>query len=193
MATDLSNLDAFFNGEVQQLTTVPAVLNIGISISEIREVAKQKNISDVNPRTIREVVDKVFGIQIDETDLGRYASGFLERIGDKWHIYINKYESEARKRFTITHELGHFILHRNMYMTASTSFPDQIFFRDENNSPEEIEANKFAADLLMPEEIFKKYINEGCNTIDALADKFGLSTSAVKYRAYKLGFLSEYK
>jgi Zn-dependent peptidase ImmA (M78 family) len=193
MATDLSNLEAFFSGNVQQPTTVPDVPLVCNSISEIRKVAKLKGISDVNPETIREVVRKVFGIQINETDLGRDVSGFLERTGDKWHIFINKNESEARKRFTIAHELGHFVFHKDQYVASGTSSPDQIFFRNENNNPIEKEANDFAANLLMPEEIFKSYINEGYNTIDALADKFGLSTSAVKYRAYKLGFLSEYK
>jgi Zn-dependent peptidase ImmA (M78 family) len=193
MATDLSNLDAFFSGKVQQLTTDHDASPVCNSISEIREEAKLKGISDVNPKTIRKVVNKVFEIQINETDLGRDVSGFLERIGDKWHIYININESEVRKRFTIAHELGHFIFHKDRYAATGTSSPDQIFFRNENNNLIERDANDFAADLLMPEEIFKTYIDEGYNTIDALADKFGLSTSAVKYRAYKLGFLSEYK
>ena len=40
--------------------------------------------------------------------------------------------------------------------------------------------------------ILKAYIKEGYNTIQLLADKFDLSTSAVRYRVYKLGLISEY-
>jgi Zn-dependent peptidase ImmA (M78 family) len=124
-------------------------------------------------------------------DLGKWDSGFLEKIDDQWCIYINQYESVPRQRFTIAHELGHFILHSDEY--ANTSIHDQIFFRDENTSPMEREANDFASGLLMPKDIFYTYIQEGVNTISALADKFKLSTPAVKYRAYKLGLIPEYK
>ncbi len=66
--------------------------------------------------------------------------------------------STVRQRFTIAHELGHFFLHR----ASSTVFVDAapIFFRDESSSNgsqrEEIEANAFAAELLMPEDAIRQ-------------------------------------
>ena len=44
----------------------------------------------------------------------------------------------------------------------------------------------------MPEDKFEQYISEGTNTIEKLADKFQLSISAVRYRAYKLKYIQEY-
>ena len=105
-----------------------------------------------------------------------------------WCIFVNKYENKRRQRFTIAHELGHFIFHKNNKSLEK----DLIFFRDETNNKEEREANDFASELLMPEKMVKAYIKEGYNTIQLLADKFDLSTSAVRYRVYKLGLISEY-
>jgi Zn-dependent peptidase ImmA (M78 family) len=194
MATDLSNVDSFFSN-APQLQTLPVCeeqfysCNFDDNINQIFGKANDLKI-EREPLDIRCVVEEIFKIKIDETDLGKDISGFLERIGSKWHIYINKHESELRKRFTIAHELGHFIFHRNQYL--SDSKPDQIFFRDENTNLVEWQANEFAAKLLMPKDTFGKYIKNGCNTIAQLADKFKVSTSAIKYRAYKLGYLTEY-
>jgi Zn-dependent peptidase ImmA (M78 family) len=195
VATDLSNLEAFF-GEQKQSPENNICARVTdnckcYSIPEIMEKVKELKI-ETEPLDIRKVVEKIFQIDINETDLGRSASGFLERIGNKWCIYINKYDSEVRKRFTIAHELGHFVYHRSEYVSSGTSIPDQIFFRDDRTNPIEREANEFAANLLMPVDKFNAYIDAGLNTVGALADKFQLSTSAIKYRAYKLGLISSY-
>ena len=144
------------------------------------------------PLDIKAVAEKIFHIEIKEDNFDKGVSGFLERIGGKWCIFINQYESELRKRFTIAHELGHFIKHREKYMLSGSSTPDLIFFRDKTIDPIEKEANDFAADLLMPKDIFIEKIKSGCNTLEKLSEAFQLSTSAVKYRAYKLGIISEY-
>ena len=194
MATNLSNLDSFFGAshktDKKEKSSAKDVTNIN-SIDQIMDLVIKHKIS-CDPLDIREVVRTVFEIDINETDLGKSVSGFLERIGNRWAIYINKNESEVRKRFTIAHELGHFIYHSDKYVGGGTSIPDQIFFRDYSTNPMEQEANNFAAALLMPEDTFRKYIDEGYDTVSTLADKFQLSTSAIKYRAYKLGLISEY-
>lgn len=65
-------------------------------------------------------------------------------------------ELAARRRFTIAHELAHFVLHRNgnqLYvhrdMTNEGSFKNSI----------EQEADYFAANLLMPENLIQEKIN----------------------------------
>ncbi len=193
MATDLSNLDKFLKGDTSSPEPKQKEAVVLCNIQEILNEAQKKQIQ-TEPLDIRKVASEIFGIEILEQDLGREVSGFLERIGTKWKIYLNKYENESRKRFTIAHELGHFIFHRPQYANRDISLYDQIFFRDENTLlPREKEANIFASNLLMPEDLFKRYVASGNNTISKLADKFQLSTSAVKYRAYKLGMISEYK
>lgn len=193
MATNLENLDDFFNENpsIKQKKCIDTDAVYTLSISDILEKAHKLNIA-TDPLDIKSVVKDIFNIEIREDKFDKGISGFLERIGGKWCIFINQYESELRKRFTIAHELGHFIKHRDRYMISGSSIPDLIFFRDNTIDPIEKEANDFAAELLMPKDIFIKKIKSGCNTLDKLSKAFQLSTSAVKYRAYKLGIISEY-
>lgn len=193
MATNLSNLDKFLKKDFSQPSSLRKKEVCISGVEEILLQAQKKGIS-LLPLDIRKVISEIFKIEIVEVDLGRDVSGFLERIGSNWKIYINVYESEVRKRFTLAHELGHFVCHRDKYTMSGTSEPDQIFFRDEETlSPIEQEANNFAANLLMPEQKFRDEVKNGTRKIIDLAEKFKLSTSAIKYRAYKLGMLSEYK
>ena len=163
---------------------------IPTSIDEIYQIAKTKEII-TEPLDIVRVVKEIFGIDLYYNDLDRDTSGFIERKApNKWAIHVNKWENPLRQRFTIAHELAHFILHKNILQAGSHY--DSILYRDENTSQIERDANTYASELLMPANEFKKYISEGVNTIEKLASKFNLSTSAVRYRAYKLKYISEY-
>lgn len=160
------------------------------NINDIYNIAKKKNIS-TEPLDIVRVVKEIYNIKLYYNDLDRDTSGFIERITpQEWAIHVNKWENPLRQKFTIAHELAHFILHQNILQSGSHY--DSILYRDENTSPTEREANSFASNLLMPEDKFKQYISEGINTIEKLADKFQLSISAVRYRAYKLKYIQEY-
>jgi Zn-dependent peptidase ImmA (M78 family) len=67
---------------------------------------------------------------------------------------------------------------------------DRFLFRADNiSSPAEMEANHFAAELLMPEEHVKSLIADGTTSIQDLADKFNVSPGAMKYRLINLGYL----
>jgi predicted transcriptional regulator len=194
MATNLSNLNDFFNPQADVAAPIqPAQLNdaaIPTDIPAIMDIAARLNITTYPKLDIKRIIQEIFSITVEETELGKSVSGFLERIGSAWKIYLNRFETEQRKRFTMAHELGHFIKHRDKYAQSGTIMYDQIFFRDENTNPMEREANKFAAELLMPKATFDTLIQEGNNTISKLADSFDLSTSAVRYRAQDLGFIS---
>ena len=193
MATNLENIETFFNENqpTKQKTSINTSSMEVLSINDILKKAHDLNI-ETDPLDIKSVVKNIFNIEIKEDKFDKGVSGFLERIGGKWCIFVNKYESELRKRFTIAHELGHFIKHRYRYMISGSSIPDLIFFRDNTVDLTEKEANDFAAELLMPKDVFIEKIKSGCNTLDKLSEAFQLSTSAVKYRAYKLGLISEY-
>lgn len=193
MATNLENLNDFFNDNIsinKQVVTDTSI-EYASSVTEILEKARARQIN-TDPLDIKAVATQIFNIEIREDKFDKGISGFLERIGQNWCIFVNQYENEWRKRFTIAHELGHFVKHRDKYIIAGSSAPDLIFFRDNTIDPIEKEANDFAADLLMPKDIFIKKIRSGCNTLEKLSEAFQLSTTAVKYRAYKLGLISEY-
>lgn len=160
------------------------------SIDEIYKKSKELGI-ETNPLDIKSVVERLFNIKVHEADLDRNISGFIERIsGNEWAIYLNQWESKLRQNFTIAHELGHFIKHRDILLSGSHI--DQVLFRDTENSDIEMEASEFAANLLMPKNKFDEYIKNGINNIEELSKKFGVSSAAIRYRAYKLKYISEY-
>src|SRR3954470_4270018 len=81
-----------------------------------------------------------------------YAAGEQPKQG-RYIIGINSSHPETRKRFTIAHEMGHLVLHQLDQVHVDKQF--LVKLRDDISSqaidPHEIEANAFAAALLMPE------------------------------------------
>lgn len=122
-------------------------------------------------------------------------SGVLILEGDKATIGIDRKSSNVRKRFTLAHELGHYKLHAQ----KSNMFMDNVFFRKKSegytSKEEKIEkeANFFAANILMPENLVRKEILElSCDLHDddviaSLASKFEVSSSAMTFRLINLG------
>src|ERR1700683_3832334 len=80
------------------------------------------------------------------------VSGALIRNGKSAVIAVNSAQHENRQRFTIAHEIGHFLLHKGTNLHFDEDF--SVKFRDALSSKAEddleIEANQFAASLLMP-------------------------------------------
>ncbi len=98
-------------------------------------------------------------------------------------IYVSNDDTYTRKLFTIAHELGHFILHKDKNR--------EIFYRQDmarlglEDLEDEQQANWFAAALLMPEKLVKKYWDLTKN-IDELATIFGTSPAATYFRLKNL-------
>jgi len=127
-------------------------------------------------------------------------SGILYRDEKQTIIGINSTHGRARQRFTIAHEIGHLVLHKGEL------FVDQavrVNFRDKRSSlaedQQEIEANKFAAELLMPQEmirrevekcIAKKNVTTEAQLLAELARVFKVSEQAMGYRLFNLGIIS---
>ncbi len=97
------------------------------------------------------------------------TSGYIEKDDDNnFKIAINKNHSEVRQRFTAAHELGHYLLHGNILIDKG-KISDNRLYRAEPDSmvtqKHETQANTFAAELLMPENLIVKA------TEDFLKDK----------------------
>jgi|GEM_PF-266062 len=99
-------------------------------------------------------------------------------------ISVNSNTTEiGRKRFTIAHELGHFMMHRSQALTVCKN-P----FREKN--PLESEANKFAASLLMPRNLFRARCDANlfnCNILSELAHAFDASLTATALQYSEIG------
>lgn len=120
-----------------------------------------------------------------------WISGGIHKEGNETTIYVKSTDSLSRQRFTVAHEIGHYIMH--MDEIGKDGLLEKIdMFRDPNdNSLKELEANEFAASLLMPEGKVRQYWGIYGST-EVLADMFCVSLSAMSYRLYKLGLKSEW-
>lgn len=127
------------------------------------------------------------GIAVEPISGADY-SGKAYQQDDTRYIEYNDTESALRQRFTIAHELGHHLL---AHTDASHQFRDDSSKFNLNVAiPEETQANKFAAELLMPKLAIEHFIfNENISSLDELAKRFSVSTVAMQFRLKNLGLL----
>lgn len=109
---------------------------------------------------------------------------------DHYTAIINNAQHPNRKRFTLAHEMGHFVLnHGEKYDHATTLYRKDGGIITQHNA-DEIEANAFASELLMPEHsIYELIINQGIEDISVLAKRFLVSEQAMYYRLKRTGWL----
>lgn len=128
-------------------------------------------------------------------DISGYYDPNEETPMGKGAIIINDHLKANRMIFTIAHELGHVVLHNFKNETDITNIQLRTnTWAQGNKPPEEQEADCFAANLLMPERILKKYKDMVFETnilmrIEALAKLFCVSTESMNYRLKSLRLL----
>jgi Zn-dependent peptidase ImmA (M78 family) len=152
------------------------------------------------PVPVKEIVLKL-GLNAISYDFGADISGILVLENGKGTIGFNPKDSKTRQRFTMAHELGHYLFHNNL---GSEVFIDKDFivkYRSKQTysdleTRQEKEANIFAAALLMPKEMLKaQFANEkyhGLSETDfigAVAKIFDVSIQAMTYRLANSNFL----
>lgn len=140
------------------------------------------------------------GLEVFETPkLEDNQSGAIQKEGDQYVIYINDRHPATRKRFTIAHEIAHYILHKDKLDQGDIHVDEiaQPFNNGENRvrllqrahrvltaeeRVMETEANKLAAEILMPESLFRAAY-EKTNSIEEVAKLFGVSQAAAVIQA----------
>lgn len=118
------------------------------------------------------------------------ARANLVRVGAKGVIGVAAGLSDGERRWAIAHELGHFEAHANVSFMGLCSGDD--LFASYEASGREPEANAFAAELLMPEDLFAPHCDPALLSWDAirpLADTFQVSLTAAALRL--IAFTSE--
>jgi len=135
-----------------------------------------------------EKIAKAFDIKvIDDANLshnGKSISGEYLETKKGCIIKYNASESTLSQRFIIAHELGHFALRHGSAMRDTHDS-----FSSGNRDRKEVEANKFATELLLPRVLVEHQITEkNNNTINKLAAVFNVSEAAVEYRLESLGW-----
>lgn len=155
-----------------------------------REIIKSLCIEDASDLDI-EAIAMERGAIVKEGIL-KGAEGRLSSLGTYGLITVKSDIPElGRKRFVIAHELGHFELHRRKAMTFSCS--DTDFNEWLKTTSLEVEANHFAAELLMPESLFKKKIDSADLSIKLLQElKKEFQTSLTATCIRMINFMPEY-
>ena len=158
-------------------------------VEAARELIRKYN-TEAPPIDVVDICQRE-GIQIAYVDLtdveqraGKEISGAIRKDGTNYIIFVNGQDIATRTRFTIAHELGHYFLHmKDSPCEVITSFRmDQSFI--------ETQANKFAAELLMPEDMVRAEHSKMVIPVsDSLAKKFNVSKKAMRIRLENLGLL----
>jgi hypothetical protein len=105
-----------------------------------------------------------------------------------YSIIVNGDEGFTRKRFTIAHELAHFILHRNQ---IEAGIIDNVLYRSGLSNLQERQANRLAADILMPRHLVARILEKHKNhAIEVLANFFMVSPAAMTIRLNQLRLAS---
>ncbi len=144
------------------------------------------NLDDISTVDIKDLIIYHNGM-VKETDLKHCDGRLVMKQGRSIVSVDSKIEFPQRKRYVLAHELGHILLHAD----KEASFTDDDgTLEGYKNGPQEIEANDFAAELLMPAHLFQ----EGCykkmfspDLIRELADRFNTSLTSIVYRFVDLG------
>jgi Zn-dependent peptidase ImmA (M78 family) len=140
------------------------------------------------------------GLGVIRTDLGSEVSGLLVTNAQCTYVCVHEGHHKNRQRFTIAHEIGHFVL-RHQFETGAHVHVDRGNFISQRGPRasagvdlKEIEANQFAASLLMPSKLVReKALAIGGPLLDqdvvTLARMFVVSEQAMTIRLTTLGLL----
>jgi hypothetical protein len=132
-----------------------------------------------------------------ERGMNASLSGLLlvgQNVKEIWVSAAEAERSQGRERFTIAHELGHFLLHSGESISSSNFFvcrTKDIHSASSNQKKrgKESEANRFAAELLMPEQLVEQLASQWKASIPKMANLFDVSAEAMGIRLTQLGLL----
>ncbi len=140
-----------------------------------------------------EKIAKAMGVQVRFSPLDEELSGMVFIKEGTPIIGVNSLHHPNRQRFTIAHELGHVVMHRDL-LTSEVHVDKQfrVLMRDataaSGTETIEIEANKFAAELLLPAFLIDPILTTNTfdiddqEPLDRLAKKFKVSRQTLEYK-----------
>jgi Zn-dependent peptidase ImmA (M78 family) len=131
------------------------------------------------------------GFEIHDYDFPDSMSAMMVVEDDIRAIGVNKSFSTVRKRFSVAHELGHFLLGHGNFADSVATFEDGSYNYTDPQNRQESEANEFAAELLMPEPFLKKDFAEGAVSVPQLAKKYQVSEQAMWIQLFSLELASQ--
>lgn len=150
------------------------------------DLEKFWDLMDQIPVPVGEIAERL-GIEVFSMTLDPNISGLIKRTAPgKYEIQVNDTDAPVRQRFTVCHEIAHFLLHRTFI--DAIGITDNILYRSQLSNAQESEANRLAAALLLPwktvglwhEEKFGKPVDR--KSLKEISERFRASDLAVGYR-----------
>jgi Zn-dependent peptidase ImmA (M78 family) len=175
-----------------------------VSTQRARSLAEdlaQRFTEDAPPVAVEHIA-RALDLELVHVDLATDTSGVLVTVGDKTKICVQEKDHRNRRRFTIAHEIGHFVLKHNFggeHVHVDKGSLVFTSFRNPRSSkgidPKEIEANQFASCLLMPAKLVRRAVEDlppwplDDPQINTLAKKFQVSVQAMTIRLTSLNLI----
>lgn len=132
-------------------------------------------------------IAKELGISVLAATLPAGVSGELRPSEGTYVVRVNRHDSKARQRFTVAHEIAHYLLHRDQIGAGIT---DDVLYRSTLSDAREAEANKLAAEIIMPQSTMDREFREKAGqreeVIAQLAEQFQVSEAAMRIRLENL-------
>lgn len=156
-------------------------------------LATLEEYQDVAPIRLTDLA-KAFGVPIKAATLAPGISGEIRPSeSGGFVIKVNRHDPKRRQRFSVAHELSHFLLHRDQIGDGIT---DDVLYRSSLSDWREAEANRLAADILMPDALVRQQIEaaheKGVGDIVLyLADEFAVSEAAMRIKLENLGVYAD--
>ncbi|WP_375549805.1 ImmA/IrrE family metallo-endopeptidase [Oceanicaulis alexandrii] len=128
------------------------------------------------------------GLEVKAASLRPGISGELRRSDSTksgFIIRVNRHERKYRQRFTIAHEIAHYLLHR--HHIGQNGIVDDLLYRSSLSDAREAQANRLAADLLMPNFQLKKALEDSLTSnkqqlVSDFATAFDVSEAAMRIK-----------
>ncbi|MFD0388681.1 ImmA/IrrE family metallo-endopeptidase [Tistrella bauzanensis] len=125
------------------------------------------------------------GLKVYDEETNAAISGRLVRDTARggpsgYAVYVNGAHHRNRKRFTLAHEIAHFLLHRHLLEAGIVE--DDALYRSHLSNAIESEANRMAAEILMPWHLIDQAIDQGITAPADLASLFQVSETAMRIR-----------
>ncbi|MFH1235565.1 MAG: ImmA/IrrE family metallo-endopeptidase [Parcubacteria group bacterium] len=145
------------------------IIELGVNVGGARQIARKLiQDSEIKERPVSlwkiiKYLQTQYELQMLRFPFTDSISGILVMEGDCMTIGFNENHPWCRRRFSIAHEIGHLLM-------------GHLCKGEDKGSPAEIEAYKFAAELLMPAEFFKKELELD---LDVLSKKYQVSKEAL--------------
>jgi Zn-dependent peptidase ImmA (M78 family) len=142
--------------------------------------------ADKLPVPVESIAEDLLGLHVEEVE-SLECSGLL--LPAERRVLLNSGEPAARRRFTLAHEVGHWVCQ------VMNGHEAPVYCRVADLLPEasralEREANVFAAELLMPEPLVRAEWSQ-VESSSAVASRFGVSEEALGWRLFNLQLVQD--